>query len=136
MFVTLFLGALNIESGELRYVNAGHPPSFVMSSDGRARRLEGRSGPACGIQENLRYRTLLACLDAGDTLLCYTDGVTEAVDAKGAQYGEARLLETLSHPARNAEEAVTALLADIETFTAGTEPFDDITLIAVQLGGN
>jgi sigma-B regulation protein RsbU (phosphoserine phosphatase) len=133
MFVTLFLGVLDIESGELHYVNAGHPPSLAITKDGRARRLEGRSGPACGIQENLRYRTLFVRLSAGDTLLCYTDGVTEAVNADGAQYGEAHLLETLSRPTKNAEEAVTALLTDIETFTAGTEPFDDITLIAVQL---
>jgi sigma-B regulation protein RsbU (phosphoserine phosphatase) len=133
MFVTLFLGALDIRSGELRYVNAGHPPSLVITRDGRARQLEGRSGPACGVRENIRYRTLLASLDAGDTLLGYTDGVTEAVNAEGAQYGEARLLASLSHPTKNAEETVAALLADIETFTAGTEPFDDITLIAAQL---
>ncbi|MDR2450593.1 MAG: SpoIIE family protein phosphatase [Candidatus Accumulibacter sp.] len=133
MFVTLFLGALDIESGELRYVNAGHPPSLVITRDGRARRLEGRSGPACGVRENIRYRTLSARLDAGDTLLGYTDGVTEAVDARGEQYGEARLLASLGHPAKNAEETVAALLADIETFTAGTEPFDDITLIAARL---
>jgi sigma-B regulation protein RsbU (phosphoserine phosphatase) len=133
MFVTLFLGILDLESKELRYVNAGHPPSILITREGRARRLEGRSGPACGVQEDFLYRTFSMRLDSGDTLLGYTDGITEAIDGKGMQYGEARLLKTLGHPAKNAEEIVTALLADIKTFTAGMEPFDDITLIAVQL---
>ncbi|MDR0379176.1 MAG: SpoIIE family protein phosphatase [Candidatus Accumulibacter sp.] len=133
MFVTLFLGLLNLESNELRYVNAGHPPSILITRDGRARRLEGRSGPACGVQEGISYRTFSIRLDSGDTLLGYTDGITEAIDEEGTQYGEARLLEILGHPTKNAEETVAGLLADVEAFTAGTEPFDDITLIAAQL---
>ncbi|MDR3158583.1 MAG: SpoIIE family protein phosphatase [Zoogloeaceae bacterium] len=133
MFVTLFLGILNIERRELRYVNAGHPPAIRITREGRTFRLEGRSGPACGVQEQIRYRPLLAHLEPGDTLIGYTDGVTEAIDGKGAQYGEARLLKTLGQPAKSAEETVNGLLADIEAFTAGMEPFDDITLIAAQL---
>jgi sigma-B regulation protein RsbU (phosphoserine phosphatase) len=133
MFVTLFLGMLNFENNELRYVNAGHPPSILISRNGRMRRLEGRSGPACGVRENISYRTFSIRLDSGDTLLGYTDGIIEATNGEGTQYGEARLLEILGHPTKNAEETVTGLLADIEAFTAGTEPFDDITLIAAQL---
>jgi sigma-B regulation protein RsbU (phosphoserine phosphatase) len=133
MFVTLFLGILNLDSGELRYVNAGHPPPILIAKDKAPRKLAGRSGPACGVRENLSYRAFLARLEPGDTLLGYTDGVTEAVNGAGARYGEARLLEILNHPARNAEETTARLLADIETFTAGSDPFDDITLIAVQL---
>jgi sigma-B regulation protein RsbU (phosphoserine phosphatase) len=132
MFVTLFLGILNLDSGELRYVNAGHPPSLLITKEGCVRRLEGRSGPACGVWKNILYHPFSTCLAHGDTLLGYTDGVTEAMDTRGAQYGEERFLETLAHAAKDAEEITVRLLVGIETFTAGTEAFDDITLIAVQ----
>lgn len=133
MFTTLFLGVLDLDTGELDYVNAGHPPPILITREGRAVKLEGRGGPACGVMKNLPYRSFSVHLDSGDTLLGYTDGVTEAVDGEGTQYGEARLLDILAHPVKEAEEATARLLADVENFTAGTEPFDDITLIAVRL---
>ncbi|MDR2786752.1 MAG: SpoIIE family protein phosphatase [Candidatus Accumulibacter sp.] len=136
MFVTLFLAILDCDNGELRYVNAGHPPPILITKDGAARRLEGRGGPACGVLENASYRASSVRLAPGEILLGYTDGITEAVNGEGEQYGEARLLENMGHPARNAQEAAVCLLADIEAFTAGTEPFDDITLIAVQLSSS
>jgi sigma-B regulation protein RsbU (phosphoserine phosphatase) len=83
--------------------------------------------------ETAAYRAFSAPLAPGETLLGYTDGVTEAVDGEGRQYGEARLMEIVGHPAKDAAETTARLLADIETFTAGTEAFDDITLITVQL---
>jgi sigma-B regulation protein RsbU (phosphoserine phosphatase) len=134
MFVTLFLGILNLEDGELCYVNAGHPPPILITKDGLARKLEGRSGPACGVMENLLYHDFFAHLSPGETLLGYTDGVTEAVDGEGRQYGEERLMETLGHPTKDAKETTERLLADVDAFTAGTEAFDDITLITVRLG--
>ena len=131
MFTTLFLGVLDLDTGELDYVNAGHLPPILITREGRVVKLEGRGGPACGVMKNLSYRSFSVRLDSGDTLLGYTDGVTEAIDGEGAQYGEARLLDILAHPVKEAEEATARLLADIENFTAGAEPFDDITLIAV-----
>jgi sigma-B regulation protein RsbU (phosphoserine phosphatase) len=133
MFVTLFLGVLRLDSGELAYVNAGHPPPILIDRAGQAQKLEGRSGPACGVRENVAYRALTARLAPGDTLLGYTDGVTEAVNRDGRQYGEERLLNALRHPAADAHETSQHLVADVEAFTAGTEPFDDITLIVVHL---
>jgi sigma-B regulation protein RsbU (phosphoserine phosphatase) len=132
MFVTLFLGVLHLEAGDLAYANAGHPPPILIDREGRAKKLEGRSGPACGVQENAAYRSLNARLLTGDTLLGYTDGVTEAVNGDGQQYGEERLLNTLSLSAKDALETSKRLMTDIAAFTAGTEPFDDITLIVVQ----
>jgi sigma-B regulation protein RsbU (phosphoserine phosphatase) len=133
MFVTLFLALLNIESGELRFVNAGHPPSLVVSKEGRTRRLEGLSGPACGIMEDRGYKTFQDRLEPGDLLIGYTDGVTEAVNLADEQYGEERLEKVLSRPDQSAEETASAILADVETFTSGAEPFDDVTLIVVKL---
>jgi sigma-B regulation protein RsbU (phosphoserine phosphatase) len=84
------------------------------------------------VWKNIPYSPFSACLAHGDTLLGYTDGIIEAMGTGGAQYGEERFLETLAHAAKDAEEITARLLASIETFTAGTEAFDDITLIAVQ----
>jgi len=132
MFVTLLLGVLDLATGELAWANAGHPPPAVIAADGTVRLLPGRSGPACGVQEDLSYQRLDARLLPGEILLGYTDGVTDATDRQGAQYGEARMLERLGRPAGSATELAQALLDDVHRFTDGADPFDDITLIAVR----
>lgn len=132
MFVTLLLGVLDLDSGELAWANAGHPPPAVVQADGAVRLLEGRSGPACGVQEGLAYRPLSAMLAPGEALVGYTDGVTEAFDSKGKEYGEARMLALLAGLAGNAADLGGQLLADVHGFTAGAEQSDDITLIVVR----
>jgi sigma-B regulation protein RsbU (phosphoserine phosphatase) len=131
MFVTLLVGMLNIETGEFIWANAGHPPPFLISRGG-AELLPGRSGPACGVMENISYRTFAHRFSPGETLFGYTDGVTEAFDTVGAQYGEARLKAALTHDGNHdAETTLSHVKNDIKTFTAGAEQSDDITLLAV-----
>ncbi|GHU35969.1 hypothetical protein AGMMS50256_31920 [Betaproteobacteria bacterium] len=131
MFVTLLVGMLNIETGEFIWANAGHPPPFFISRDG-AELLPGRSGPACGVMENISYRTFAHRFSAGETLFGYTDGVTEAFDTAGAQYGEARLKAELIHGGyHDAETTLSHVENDIKTFTVGAEQSDDITMLAV-----
>ncbi|MDR2113198.1 MAG: SpoIIE family protein phosphatase [Candidatus Accumulibacter sp.] len=133
MFVTLFLGVLNLENGELVWVNAGHPPPLLLSADGRVTPLAGRSGIACGVREGVSFRPLATRLARGDMILIYTDGVTEAIDRAQRQYGEARLQALLQDVAEmSAQAVVRRVLDDVETFTAGLEAFDDITLMAVR----
>lgn len=132
MFVTLLLGVLDLETGRLVWANAGHPPPAIIGTDGRVRLLEGRSGPACGVQEDLPYQALESTLLSGETLLGYTDGVTDATNQAGEQYGEARLLAQLTTPADNTDRQVGQLLDDLHRFTDGADPFDDITLIAIR----
>jgi sigma-B regulation protein RsbU (phosphoserine phosphatase) len=133
MFVTLLLGVLNLESGELAWVNAGHPPpAVVLATDGTVRILKGRSGPACGVVEDVRYDCLQARLEPGEILLGYTDGVTDAVNRQGLQYGDARLMARLSQPVGGAAELTKAVLDDVYRFSDNADPFDDITLIAVR----
>jgi sigma-B regulation protein RsbU (phosphoserine phosphatase) len=133
MFVTLFLGVLNLENGELVWVNAGHPPPLLLSADGRVTPLAGRSGMACGVMEGVHFRPLATRLARGDMILGYTDGVTEAIDRAQRQYGEARLQALLQDVAgMPAQAVVRRVLDDVETFTAGLEAFDDITLMAVR----
>jgi sigma-B regulation protein RsbU (phosphoserine phosphatase) len=139
MFVTLLVGMLNIETGQFIWANAGHPPPFFISPAGNAGPLVGRSGPACGVMENVRYRTFTYRFSAGETLFGYTDGVTEAFDTAGTQYGGARLRTVLAHTGstgsirfRDAETTLSHVNDDIEIFAVGAEQFDDITMLAVR----
>lgn len=133
MFVTLLIAVLNMESGELIWTNAGHLPPFVISTGGSVRLLEGRDGPACGVQEGLPYTSSTTFLAPGDTLLGYTDGVTEALNPDGELYGDPRLLSRLSeHAPDNAQGATDWVLGDVRVFAKGTEQSDDITLIAAK----
>jgi len=133
MFVTLVIGTLDLGTGRLQWANAGHSPLCVLRPDGDLRMLEGRSGPACGVQEGLPYRLFEARLDAGEVLIGYTDGVTEAVGPGEAQYGENRLYATLA-PQAGCESAqvVDAIRADVREFVQDTPQSDDITLIAIK----
>jgi sigma-B regulation protein RsbU (phosphoserine phosphatase) len=134
MFVTLLVGILSLSDGELAWCNAGHPPPFLRLPDGSVSVLAGRSGPACGVRGQWDYPAFSRRLLPGETILGYTDGVTEAADAAGAQFGEARLAAAISGaPAGEDVQALTArLAAGVRDFAAGLEQFDDITLIAAR----
>lgn len=133
MFVTLVVGVLDLDTGMLEWANGGHPPPCVLEADGQLRLLEGRSGPACGVQEGLPYRKFSTQLQPGETLLGYTDGVTEAVGPDGTQYGEHRLFACLARlHGLPAAEVSAAMLDDVGNFVLQTAQSDDITLIAAK----
>lgn len=133
MFVTLVLGVLDLHTGDFAWANAGHLPPAVMDADGTVRLLEGRSGPACGVQEDLPYKCLSTRLAPGETLIGYTDGVTEANDPQGAQYGNERMITRLTASlGTDAATLAQTLLNDVQNFAAGAEQSDDITLIVVR----
>lgn len=134
MFVTLLVGVLDLLTGKLAWANAGHSPPVVVSSQGGpTRSLMGRSGPACGVVEEAYYTSLYAQILPGEIVFGYTDGVSDATDSLGYQYGDARLMSLLTQPHASAAQLTRAVLADVHDFRDGAEPFDDITLIAVQL---
>lgn len=133
MFVTLIVGVVDLQSGNMEWANAGHSALCVLTPEGELRLLEGRSGPACGVQEGLPYRRHDTTLATGEILIGYTDGVTEAVGPDDAQYGEHRLYAALSQLAGNSSAAVLdALLAHVQDFVCDTPQFDDITLLAIK----
>ncbi|ALM85835.1 SpoIIE family protein phosphatase [Bordetella sp. N] len=132
MFVTLVIGVLDLDTGDLQWANAGHPPLLVVGTDGALRTLHGRSGPACGVQEDLPYTGLSGVVASGDTLIGYTDGVTEANDPKDALYGDARLMAVVARPGLSAAELAQRVLDDLQAHAAGAEQSDDITLIVIR----
>ena len=139
MFVTLFYGVLRLDSGELRYVNAGHNPPYVLHGDGRAVLLARTGGVAVAVSEGFAYREGNLRLRPGEQLFLYTDGVTEAFDADGQEYGDARL-STALHAALAAtdhrpEDVVGHVLADVHAFERGAPQADDITCVALRYLG-
>ncbi len=141
LFVTAWMGVLDLESGELTYVNAGHNPPCIREGDGAFRYLRSRPGFVLAGMDGVRYRENHLTLSPGDRLFLYTDGVTEATRGKTELYGEERLLEFLNtHPTDVVEEVLPALRRNIDEFTDGAEQFDDITMLLLNYkrakGGN
>jgi sigma-B regulation protein RsbU (phosphoserine phosphatase) len=132
MFVTLLLGVLDLQNGSLTWVNAGHLEPLVITENGVVRTLCGRSGPACGVQPEHAYRTYQSTLQPGDTLVGYTDGVTESVNRQGEQFGDERMVQALTRSSRRGARLIETLMADTDAFVDGAEQADDITLLVIQ----
>lgn len=137
MFVTLFIGKLELATGHLEYCNAGHNPIVVVSPDGGARFLKAKPNLAAGLFSDFPYEREDIYLKKGSRLLLYTDGVTEAENHGNDQYGNDRLLEWSSRrlSALTPEEAVSDLLNDLGKFTEGAEQNDDITIMTINYKG-
>ncbi|MDR1134064.1 MAG: SpoIIE family protein phosphatase [Synergistaceae bacterium] len=135
MFVTAFMGFLDLKTGEFVYVNAGHNPP-LLSRGGRFEYMKPDPGFVLAAAEDTGYREGSVTLDKGDILFLYTDGVTEAADSGGELFGETRLrekLNALSGP--SAKDLVCAVNAEIDAFAGGAEQSDDITMLAVEWRG-
>jgi len=136
MFVTVFAGILNLASGMLVYVNAGHDSPFIIRAGTEPAELAGEGGPPLGTVDDFQYPVARHQLARGEMLLLYTDGVTEAEDRNDAFYTGARLERLLqSAPTSGAKALVEFVREDIRRFAAGADQADDITLLAVQWTG-
>lgn len=133
LFITLFYGVLDPCTGALQYANGGHHAPLILSRDGTVRALSAATGMALGLMPDLPYTAASERLHPGDLLLLYTDGVTEAFDAAGNPYGEARLQALLArHAPDTPADIVGAVFADVEAHEAGAQQSDDITLAAIR----
>jgi serine phosphatase RsbU (regulator of sigma subunit) len=133
MFVTLFYGVLDLSSGILRYCNAGHNPPCLLRAQG-GRDTLGLTGIPFGIDPEMPYRIDETMLNPGDALFLFSDGITEAFDKEGAEFGTARL-EAALEAARggSAAELVAGVLGATAAFAAGADQSDDITCLALVL---
>ena len=133
MFVTMFLCLFDPKTGELAYSNAGHNPPYIKRRDGRIDVLKGRHGVALGIQGEQTYTCEKTQLEDGDLLLLYTDGITEAQNAREELFSEQRLEECLRDiPEEGAAFAGTAVIDAVMGFQGAAPQFDDITLVALR----
>ena len=135
MFVTSWVGVLDYATGHIDYVNAGHNPPLLWQRDGGWRWLSDRSGLPLGLFEGLPYKVLSVDCKPGDTLLLYTDGVTEAFDTEENQYGEERLLSLVEHGSHaHPQKLVELVRGDVAEYAKGAEQSDDITVLALEYG--
>jgi sigma-B regulation protein RsbU (phosphoserine phosphatase) len=133
MFVTVGCGVLDTHSGELIYASAGHEPPVLIQQNGSASMLEFSGGPLIGIYESAEFTQSTIHLQPGETLLLYTDGITEAFNSEGEMFSSERLIETLSQStATNSNKLVEALIQKVDDFCKGAEQSDDITVVAVS----
>ncbi|MDR2551690.1 MAG: SpoIIE family protein phosphatase [Treponema sp.] len=135
MFVTLWLGILEIATGCFSYINAGHNPPLLKTGGKDFVFLVSPPDLVLAGMEDTLYHHREIVLETGDTLFLYTDGVTEAVDPGGLFYGEERLRRFLdSQGELPPRELLAALCGDIGDFSGGAEQFDDITMLALRIG--
>jgi sigma-B regulation protein RsbU (phosphoserine phosphatase) len=132
-FVTFFWGLLDAEKRGLTYVNAGHNHPYLVRSDGRMERLE-KGGMILGIMSTLiPYEEETVYFDSGDSLVLFTDGVSEAMNKNAEEYGEPRLETVLqSTRGKSAQETLDAIHQDVKRHTHGFPQSDDITLLVLK----
>lgn len=133
MFVTFLLASLDLASGRLAYVRAGHIPPFHRNGTGKVARLRCMGGPPLGLVEDAAYQADSVTLRPGDRLLIVTDGFTEAHDPGNSVYGEARVEAFLSGLGTSEAEPLKRLAGQVRAFEAGRPAFDDMAAILLSL---
>jgi len=135
MFTTLFCGILDTRTGEIRYSNGGHNPPYHLSRAG-VQQVPKTGGRVLGLLEETTYAGSRLVLGPGETLLLYTDGVTEALDPAEQFFSERRLESILTQiNFASAREQIEHLTREITLFAAGAEQADDITTLAIRFLG-
>lgn len=130
VFVTLFLGVLDLATGRLRYCNAGHDrPALVGDS---VEELPALANVPVGVFDDVIYQEQEAMVAPGSLLFLYTDGVTESMDAGRRQYGRERLLAALAACPRKPDVLIQTVSADVRAFAGEAEQSDDLTMLAVH----
>lgn len=133
MFVTLLIAKLNLDTGELTYCNAGHNPMVLVDKDGKASFVETEPNLALGVFPDFQYHEQTIMLQHGTRLILYTDGVNEAEQADGSQFGNDRLLKYASDSRKlNCKDTADGLLAELSNFAQGNPQNDDITIMTVD----
>ena len=133
MFVTVFYGIYHIKTGEVTYTNAGHNPPYVIKANGSIKRFPYSQNVIAGIVKDYPFTEESFQLEPGDTLLLYTDGVTEAVDTEEKEYGEERLEALLKNTSQvGCQQMIDMVKDEVKTFEGDAEQSDDITLLAIK----
>ena len=133
MFVTAWMGILDLTTGNLQFANAGHNPPLLKRVGGSFEYLKTRAGFVLAGMEGVRYRVGELTLSPGDRLFLYTDGVPEATNAENKLYGEDRLLAFMNQSSTmDAVTLLPALKANIDEFVGKAPQFDDITMLMLD----
>ncbi len=133
MFVTVFYGIYDFNTGMIDFTNAGHNPPYILHADGSVEMLKSECNLVLGAVEGIPFKNESLQLEKGDALVMYTDGVTEAENIDHHQFGETRLEETLAKlKGTTSEEIVTTINAHVKEFAGEAPQSDDITLLVIR----
>lgn len=134
MFVTCWMGIVDLRSNKLTFANAGHNPPMIRHRDGRFEYFKTRPGLVLAAMEGIKYRKGETELLPGDQIFLYTDGVTEATNAENELYGEDRLSDILNTTRNQTSRQVCKLVhQNVDEFVAEAPQFDDITMMCIKL---
>ena len=133
-FVTVWAGELNVRTGHVSYVNAGHNPPVVRLG-GKVEYLRSRPSLVLGAMAGARYRVQELQLEPGDAIYLYTDGIVEQHNAAGELYGDDRLLKTVSGCTKRRDGLLSTVIADVRRHAAGAEQADDCTQLVIRYRG-
>ena len=135
MFVTVWIGILEISTGKITAANAGHEYPSLMK-DGRFELLKDKHGLVIGGMEGVRYKEYEILLKPGDKIFLYTDGVPEATDAENHMFGTERMLDALNaEPAASPEQTLHNVRSAVDDFVQNAEQFDDLTMLCLEYHG-
>jgi len=134
MFVTVFMGYLDIPTDRFTYVNAGHNPPLIKKNGKSCEFLKTDPCLVLAFLKNTKYREEEIFLESGDTIYLYTDGVTEAMNINKDMFGENRLLAAANNTGDSSpKEFLHSIKREIDNFTDGEEQYDDVTMLALKV---
>ncbi len=133
LFVTVILAIVNLATGKVEYVSAGHEPPYILAADGSRSNLPMTGGLAMGVMDDFPYRSKTMYLGPGETLVMYSDGLTDMVDVSGELFGKMRLESSIdAAQSQLPQDIVDRVWKDILTFSAGMPPADDMTCLVLH----
>lgn len=136
MFITVFAATLNLKTGLLTYCNAGHNPPLIKFLNGEIKILKDLHGPVIGAVEGLNYREDSIQLSAGDLILLYTDGISDATNENKERYTDKRIYDQVrSLAVMSPENIIKSIISETIKHTGKAEQFDDITILSARYWG-
>ncbi len=135
MFVTAFICVLDLDTNEIKFINAGHNPPFLMKNGDEFKMLKPKANLVFGMMEDVPYQVQSVMLEKGDVIYLYTDGVTEALNAENELFGEGRLEEALNMYSADIDASNTFMkhIYDaVDAFADGVSQADDITMVCLS----
>ena len=136
MFVTVWMGIVDLKTGVVNCVNAGHEYPAIRRRGGDYKLLRDRHGLPLGAMEGIEFHEYEIKLEPGDCIYVYTDGVPDALNSEKEQYGTKRMLNALNmNKDCSMEELLPAVKRDLDEFAGGEQQFDDVTMLGFRYDG-
>ena len=133
MFVTVFYGIYNIKTGVIKYCNAGHNPPYILKSNGEAVELPMSEDLAVGVFDGVDFHDNQVQLEKGDSIVMFTDGVTEAMNVESEEFGNERLEKALGGEAgQSCQHIIDTVKTELKTFVGEADQSDDITMLVLK----